>query len=403
MVQDMETSEVEAVLVCGAGTHREFGLGSLLKAGLRVGVIEDSANIDASPAHAWLRSSVADAIETPALQELLAQGWGAAVCWGEFAMDTLSQILEQSAISGPRLDVRQVRDKHVMRRLLTEAGFAQPRYRLCRNLDELLAAQTELGGHVVVKALDLAGSAGVRLADDPQEAMSAQAGIALLGRRSMLCEEYLDGPEYSCEVLMVAGQEPLVYGVTEKFVTPPPVFFELGHAFPAFVQPDVHEQLVECAIRAAHTLGVVTATVHIELKLVDGRPNVIEVAGRLGGDEIPRLVHIATGLNPFVLEARALLGHPVSDLPQPHPPPLERAVSICLDADPGAVVDFTGVRQLLSRTELFRVRGSRTFATQGTTVHEATEGRVRIGQLVGMTVMPRPELAAFIETITAAV
>ena len=40
----------DSILICGAGTHREFGLKSLIETGYRVGVVERPANIDASGA-----------------------------------------------------------------------------------------------------------------------------------------------------------------------------------------------------------------------------------------------------------------------------------------------------------------------------------------------------------------
>jgi biotin carboxylase len=391
----------DSILVCGAGTHREFGLRSLLGAGLRVGVVEDPANVDASSAHAWLRCSAAVALDSQTLDDLLDEKWGAVVCWGEFALDVLPQILQRSGLPGPMLNVRQVRSKPAMRKILTAAGFPQPRYRFCRSLREALEFQAEVGGVMIVKPPRFAGSAGVRLVSDPKQTELARTDINRLGGSGMVCEEHLEGPEYSCEVLIVNGEDSVVYGVTEKFVTTVPLFFEVGHAYPAFIEAPTRQQLIDCAINAARALGVSTASVHAELKVVNGLPYVIEIAGRLAGDEIPQLVHLSTGANPFVLEAEVMLGRRPS-IAAPKPTSSVRAVSVCLDGLPGSIMDLSGVRRLIAECDRFDLREFRAFIPERAMVPDAQEGRVRIGQIVGMTSMDRAELADFIQDVCAA-
>ncbi|GAA2504931.1 hypothetical protein GCM10010393_41970 [Streptomyces gobitricini] len=52
--------------------------------------------------------------------------------------------------------------------------------------------------------------------------------------------------------------------------------------------------VARAAIRA---LGITDGVSHVEMRLVDGRPRLVEVNGRLAGDMVGHLVRLATGID----------------------------------------------------------------------------------------------------------
>ena len=103
-------------------------------------------------------------------------------------------------------------------------------------------------------------------------------------------EEYLDGPEFSVE--MLDGEAVIVVG---KHLGPHPDFLELGHDVPAAVGVDLRRDLVATARAATLALGLTWGAAHVELRLTRSGPRIVEVNPRLAGGMIPIAVTAATG------------------------------------------------------------------------------------------------------------
>lgn len=192
------------------------------------------------------------------------------------------------------------RDKNAQRKRLSEAGLPGPRFTAARTPREAVSAAADIGFPVVVKPVAGSGSIGVRLCTTGSE-VSAAAGhiletdhreLALPPQHSVLVEEYLDGPEYSVEVL---GTQ--VVGVTRKHLGPEPYFVEIGHDFPAQPAEQEREALADAALAALRALGLGDGPAHVELRLTAAGPRVVEVNPRLAGGMIPRLVQEAYGVD----------------------------------------------------------------------------------------------------------
>jgi len=115
------------------------------------------------------------------------------------------------------------------------------------------------------------------------------------------------GPEYSVESVSRAGKHH-TYAITQKFTSAPPYFVETGHLVPAALTPEVRES-IEAEVHAALTkFEMVTGSSHAEVILTADGPTIVEIAGRLGGDLIPRLVWESLGVNLYDEELNAILG-----------------------------------------------------------------------------------------------
>lgn len=192
--------------------------------------------------------------------------------------------------------VHQLNDKIALRELFAEHGLAPVRY---ADAPDWRSAAGLLDGFdlpVVVKPTRLSGSRGVALVHDRAEFDAWGAALDETGYTGpVLVEEYLTGPEFSVETISVHGEHHVI-GVTDKRLGAPPLFVEVGHAHPA--PQSVDTATIGALVVATLTVaGYRTGPAHTELRVTPAGPRVIESQARLGGDRIPRLVELATGID----------------------------------------------------------------------------------------------------------
>lgn len=195
------------------------------------------------------------------------------------------------------------RDKATTRAVLRAAGVPQPESIPVGTVDDALTAAQRIGYPVVVKARRLAGSIGVVRADSPEALRQAYhdadavsfPGVPRDGT-DVLVEQYLDGPEISVDSAVVNGEvTPLV--LARKQIGMHPYFEEIGHLVNAD-DPLLSDPLLLQQLRQVHTgLGFTHGMTHTEFRLTEQGPRLIEVNARLGGDFIPYLGKLATGID----------------------------------------------------------------------------------------------------------
>ena len=115
----------------------------------------------------------------------------------------------------------------------------------------------------IMKPTDNAGSRGVVLAHDIEElknAYSYSQGESRGG--AVIIEEYLQGPEFSIEVMVVDG-EPHVLQITDKLTTGAPHFVEMGHSQPTRQSEDNQAKIRDLAIRACKAVGINCGPAHV--------------------------------------------------------------------------------------------------------------------------------------------
>ena len=208
------------------------------------------------------------------------------------------------------------RDKSRSRAALTQAGIAQPRYALVHDLDEAVEAAARIGYPVVAKPRGMGASVGVVRADSA-DALRAAFGVAERARLAgppvyedgVLIEELVDGPEVSIDGAVFGG-EYRPFCLARKHLGPPPYFEEVGHLVDA-TDPLAGDSALQDLLAGAHrALGVQDGITHTEVRLTSRGPVIIEVNARLGGDLIPYLGMLATGVDPGLLAAQIAAGAP---------------------------------------------------------------------------------------------
>jgi S-sulfo-L-cysteine synthase (3-phospho-L-serine-dependent) len=306
------------LLVLGAGAQREFAFHTWARLGLHVILVDGFS-------HQRYERQVDDfhpldvrdhvAADRQRLDAVAREANGV-VTLHEFTVGTAAGLAAAAGWPGPGASAAAVsRDKRRFRALLAAAGVAVPDWADAASPADLSAFFAGGRRRAVLKPADLASSASVRRVAGPVQAARHLERVRELSfSGAAIVEEYLDGPEYSVEGVVRAGELALAI-VTAKTLGSPRCFLERQHVVPAALGDRDHRALVAATAASARAMGVRDAVIHAELRLVAGRAMPIEVACRPGGDLIPDLVALAAGVNLYEVQAAQALGVP--HLPPP--------------------------------------------------------------------------------------
>ena len=209
--------------------------------------------------------------------------------------------------------------KDAMRRRLAERNVPIPEFRVCNDADEFIDALNHFGYRCIVKPADGAASRGVKLLDpsnrndDPRVLFGQEMSFSRKG--TLMVEQCIRGAEVSVEGITVNGKTHIL-AITDKLVTEPPYFVELGHSEPALLNDSEKAQIEKIAHAAIEAVGIVNGPSHTEIMITDSGPMVIEIAARLGGDYITsRLVPLSTGIDMVGASVELALGLPIDISP----------------------------------------------------------------------------------------
>ena len=190
--------------------------------------------------------------------------------------------------------------KSKMRDRLRECGVPIPEYYAAQDFEAFSEAVDKLNGNCIVKPADNAGSRGVVHLEAVEPTVIRETYEYSLGNArngTVMAEEYMHGPEVSVEIMVMDG-EPHILAITDKYITPPPYFVELAHCEPSRLGAGTQEEIRKVAAQAVRAIGIENAPAHVEIKVTEEGPKIVELAARLGGDFITsRLVPLSTGID----------------------------------------------------------------------------------------------------------
>lgn len=237
------------------------------------------------------------------------------LCWDEPLVMPAAELAAEFGVPGLSVPgVHGCRDKYSARTRLTEGGLRQPAFTMAADLAAARAAAARIGYPVVVKPRALGASMGVVLARGEPEldgAFQVASGASLVGdepyRGGAIVEEYAVGPEVSVDGAVHKG-EYLPMFLARKRTGAHPYFEELGHVVDASDPLLEAPALIDTLARGHRVLGIEDGITHAEVRLTERGPVIIEINGRVGGDLIPFLGKLATGIDPGEVMVDVALG-----------------------------------------------------------------------------------------------
>lgn len=232
----------------------------------------------------------------------------------EVSMNVMGRINDEFGLSGiTREQAIRATNKHLMREAFEKGNAPSPKSILTVNAEDAWSRlQSEFDTDAILKPSRNSGSRGIakvsRNMDKGDFIRAYDEALSESRDHSVLIEQFIEGPEFSIEIIVWNGKVN-VLTVTDKKTTDAPHFVELGHNQPScFSDADV-ETLKAAAVAGVRALGVNNCACHAEAKMMNGKAYLMEVGARLGGDFIAtELTHLSTGIDMVAAAIDVALG-----------------------------------------------------------------------------------------------
>lgn len=221
--------------------------------------------------------------------------------------------------SNPYESVSTLTNKDLYRSFLRKHGFNAPRARTVDRGSRSLPEPSELSLPLMVKPVDSSGSKGVSKVAAREE-MSAAIEHAMCFSRvaRVIIEEYIsrEGPQIGGEAFVLNGK--LVFMcLGDQFIdslcNP---YVPAGMLFPSVVSDDICTKIASDLQRLVDLLPLSFGGLNLEIMVgKNGRPYLMEVAPRTGGNFLPEMMRYCAGADIARYCVESALGH---DLPELH-------------------------------------------------------------------------------------
>ncbi|MCF7917536.1 ATP-grasp domain-containing protein [Candidatus Gracilibacteria bacterium] len=241
----------------------------------------------------------------------------------------------------PRV-VFSCRSKYHMRKKMREAGLPIPNFELCQNYEELNNAVSKIGIPCVLKPVGGHSSFGAFLIQNEtdrknlkekyenairyltalsdvkfREAISfTKEELSLMDVTDSLnlitdylVEEYMEGPEISVDSLTQDGQSTIM-GIADQVRMKPPFFIQIAEKMPLVCENSLEQKIRDLAHKTIKAMGIQNSPSHIEMILTKDGPKIVEIACRMGSDNIHDFIYQTTGYNMIYETMMIALGVP---------------------------------------------------------------------------------------------
>lgn len=232
----------------------------------------------------------------------------------EVSMNVMGRINDELGLAGiTKEQAIRATNKHLMREAFEKGSAPSPKSILTDSAEDAWEhLQNDFSTDGILKPSRNSGSRGIaKVVRDMNKADFINAyNIALDESRdkSVLIEQFIEGPEFSIEIIVWNGKVN-VLTVTDKKTTGAPHFVELGHNQPSCYSKEDVETLKAAAVAGVKALGVNNCACHAEAKLMNGKAYLMEIGARLGGDFIStELTHLSTGIDMVAAAINVALG-----------------------------------------------------------------------------------------------
>ena len=232
----------------------------------------------------------------------------------EVAMNVMGRINDELGLCGISKEIAiRATNKHLMREAFEAYGAPSPKSILTKDEEDAWSVFcNELETNAILKPSRNSGSRGIAKV---VKGISKDDFVALYRRaldesrdHQVLIEQFIEGPEFSVEVIVWKG-EPHVLAVTDKKTTEAPYFVELGHNQPSVYPEEIQQKLKDGAIAGCKALGLTNCAAHCELKIQNDEAYLMEIGARMGGDFIStELTHLSSGIDMVAATIDVVLG-----------------------------------------------------------------------------------------------
>ncbi|MCD6307429.1 MAG: ATP-grasp domain-containing protein [Candidatus Latescibacteria bacterium] len=215
----------------------------------------------------------------------------------DVSVPTVSFVAESLGLPGYGYDAAQtIQNKYSQRRALAEKGIPCPRFGLAHTPDEAVSAAGEVGYPVIIKPLESSGSRGIAVLEDDTGIKSAfeHAAAFSTNDRGVIVEQFISGREVGGECLIHNGRLEFIE-ITNKYLNPWHV--PLGHSVPSTLDGGTIEAVGSCIERCVGAFGLENGPLNLDVMITRDGPFVLELGARLGGNCLPTVMALSTGVD----------------------------------------------------------------------------------------------------------
>ena len=178
-------------------------------------------------------------------------------------------------------------DKSLMRECFKKNNVPSPYFaHFCQKdykIEEINDFAQKIGFPLVVKPCDNMGARGCRIVRAQNELFSAvNDGFNFSRNKTIIIEEYMDGPEFSIDALVYNGTL-TVTGFADRHIFYPPYFIEMGHTLPSNIEENKKNELISVFAQGVKVLGLSCGAAKADIKYTKNGPMIGEIAARLSG------------------------------------------------------------------------------------------------------------------------
>lgn len=299
----------------------------------------------------------------------------------EVSMNVMGRINDEMGLTGiSRQQAITATNKHLMREAFERAGAPSPKSFCFENAEEAWECFCkELPNDGILKPSRNSGSRGIAKI---QKGIVKTKFVELFERsksesrdKSVMIEQFVEGPEFSVEIIVWNGQVN-VLTVTDKKTTEAPYFVELGHNQPSTFPTEIVEKIKAAAVAGVKALQVNNCACHAEVKVQDGDAYIMEIGARMGGDFISTvLTRLSTGVNMIDAAVNCALGI------EPDLTPKTMPQGVCIRyfcPKPGKLVNISNTDVLNNS----RVHEWEIYHKEGDMIPEVTSSLCRSGHVI---------------------
>lgn len=270
----------------------------------------------------------------------------------DFGVLTVSYIAKELGLPGLDYEVAMtIKNKYSVHEKLfrVKADDTEQAYEVI-STEQLELIEDKIVFPVMVKPCDGSGSRGTSKVLN-RECLKKACEQAMLNSIShkVLIEPFIEGQEYGVESFVYKDRVH-VLGVMKKWMTEPPYYAELGHAYPSGLDMILESNVKEVVKKAIQAIGINYGPVNMDVLITkNGNIHVIDVGARMGGNLIySHIIPIGTGIDYMGCVIRASVGDEINFKA------VEKfsIATALLALTPGKVVSFPDVKQFQKEYDL---------------------------------------------------
>lgn len=284
-------------------------------------------------------------------------GIQAAFSFSEEALFNTAFIAEFFNLKGNDIDsVRKTQNKYLMRRILANhKEFSLP-YKLVKTIDDI-GSFVEENGKSVLKPIGAYASKGVIEVNKGENYNNALKYTNCYGSE-ILIEKYIYGRSFSIDILSLNGSHDILV-ILERKISEAPYYVTTAYTNDFDLSKETLGLIKDYCFKILNTLNIQQGISHIEIKLENNQPKLIELQMRPGG-RMHKIITYVSGEKILPKYIASVLDMPYSFVP------VDNKVSVFFFYSnvKGCIISVKGINNILSNKSVVFLTSKMKIGTQ---------------------------------------